>query len=75
MSDKLKKITEAWRIALTGTHGDIIKEDLRYYSTMQAHVANDPYTTAFNDGLRTMATNILLTVEEEDNVPCETKTV
>ncbi len=75
MNDELKRIEAAWRIALTGSHGDIIMDDLRYYSMRQAHVPNDPYTTAFNDGMRTMATNILLTVEGEEDVPCETKTV
>jgi hypothetical protein len=67
------KLKSAWRIALGGAHGELIVEDLKFYAKRQAHVPNDPYSTAFNDGLRTMATNILTMIEVEDDVPHETK--
>ena len=70
---ELERVTAAWRIALAGSHGEIIMNDLKNYSQMQVHVPGDPYSTAFNDGLRTMAMNILLTIEGEDDVPHETK--
>jgi len=67
------KLQTAWRIALAGPHGDIIIEDLEFYASRQAHVPHDPYSTAFNDGLRTMATNILQLIKDDDDVPHETK--
>jgi len=71
--NETKKVQAAWRIALGGPHGEIIMEDLKLYADSQSHVAGDPYTTAFNDGMRVMAKNILLTIEGEDDVPHETK--
>lgn len=70
---ELDRIKAAWRIALAGSHGEIIMSDLKFYANQQAHVPGDPYTTAFNDGQRTMAQNILLMIEGEDDVPHETK--
>jgi len=70
---EMERVQAAWRIALAGHHGEIIMTDLKHYADRQSHVPGDPYTTAFNDGLRTMAKNILLTIEDEDNVPHETK--
>ncbi len=67
------KLQSAWRLALSGAHGDRIIEDLTFYAKRQAHVPNDPYSTAFNDGLRTMATNILTMIEGDNDVPHETK--
>lgn len=74
-NDEVKKLQAAWRIALIGHHGEIIKNDLKFYATKQAHVPNDPYSTAYNDGMRTIATNILTMVEGEENVPHETKVI
>lgn len=70
---ELKRVQAAWRIALAGSHSEIIMDDLKLYANGQSHVVGDPYTTAFNDGMRMMATNILLTIEGEDDVPHETK--
>lgn len=67
------KLAAAWQTALSGPHGDRIIKDLNFYARRQVHVPNDPYSTAFNDGLRTMATNILIMIEDEDNVPETTK--
>ncbi len=67
------KLADAWRTALSGPHGDRIITDLSFYAKRQVHVPNDPYSTAFNDGLRTMATNILTMIEEDNDVPHETK--
>lgn len=72
-NDELKRIQAAWRIALAGSHGEIIMDDLKLYANQQSHVAGDPYSTAFNDGQRIMARNILITIEGEDDVPHETK--
>lgn len=66
-------LQSAWRIALGGQHGERIIEDLKFYAKRQAHVPNDPYSTAFNDGLRTMATNILTMIEDEEDVQVKTK--
>ena len=74
MADNETKIVQAaWRTALAGQHGEIIIKDLKLYADRQSHVVGDPYSTAFNDGMRVMAKNILLTIEGEDDVPHETK--
>ena len=73
INKELDKLQAAWRIALSGSHGDIVMADLKLYASKQAHVPGDPYTTAFNDGQRTMAQGILLLIEGEDDVPHETK--
>lgn len=67
------KLRSAWRLALGGAHSECIIEDLKYYAKRQAHVPNDPYSTAFNDGLRTMATNILIMIEDKEDVSSKTK--
>ena len=72
-NNELKKLKAAWRIALAGAHGEIIMEDLEMFANQRSHVAGDPYTTAFNDGMRMMARNILTLLEDDDNVPHETK--
>ncbi len=70
---ELDKVQAAWRTALAGHHGEIITNDLKHYAQMQVHVPGDPYSTAYNDGMRTMATNILILIEGEDDVSSETK--
>ncbi len=73
--DEFRKLRSAWRAALAGSHGEVIMEDLRFYAQQQAHQPGDPYTTAFNDGMRTIATNILNMIEDKDNVSRKTKVV
>lgn len=70
---ELDKLQAAWRIALAGAHGEIIKNDLEVFANQRSHVAGDPYTTAFNDGTRMMARNILTLIEDDNDVPHETK--
>ena len=72
-NNELKKLQAAWRIALSGAHGEIVMADLKLYANQQSHVVGDPYTTAFNDGMRIMARNILTLIEDDNNVPHETK--
>lgn len=72
-NNDLDKLQTAWRIALAGAHGEIILSDLTLQANQQVHVAGDPYTSAFNDGMRIMARNILTLIEDDDNVPHETK--
>lgn len=71
--DEFAKLQAAWQMAFAGAHSEIIIEDLNFYAKRQAHVPNDPYTTAFNDGMRTMATNILIMIEGNEHVPRKTK--
>lgn len=72
-NDELARLQSAWRVALAGAHSEIIIEDLSYYAKRQAHTPGDPYTSAFNDGMRTMATNILLMLEGDKDVSRQTK--
>lgn len=72
-NNELNKLQAAWRIALAGAHGEIILDDLKLYANQQVHVAGDPYTTAYNDGMRVMARNILTLIEDDNDVPHETK--
>ena len=62
---RLDSLKNAWQAALAGEYGDTIIRDLKYYASRQVHTPGDPYTTAFNDGQRVMAANILQMVEED----------
>jgi len=66
------KLQNAWRRAMVGPHSEIILNDLKFYANNQAHVPGDPYTTAFNDGMRTIANNIILMIEGELDVQTKT---
>jgi len=73
-TNEVEKLRNAWRLALGGAHGEIILRDLQYYINRQSHIPGDPYSTAFNDGQRSMATNILALIEEDsENVSHKTK--
>lgn len=64
ISDELKK---AYRSALAGPNGLVIRKDLEFYANMTCHVAGDPHTSAFNEGKRIMARNFLLLGEVTDD--------
>lgn len=63
ISDELKK---AYRSALAGPNGKVIRKDLEYTANMTCHVPGDPHTSAFNEGKRVMARNFLLLGELDD---------
>lgn len=60
------EVRKAYRAALSGHHGEVIREDLEYYANQQSHVPGDPYTSAFNDGMRVMARNFLILGEPDE---------
>lgn len=72
MSDKLTgrevedQVRKAYRAALSGSNGDIIRKDLEYYANKTSHVAGDSHTSAFNEGMRVMARNFILLGEATD---------
>jgi len=57
IDDQIKK---AYRAALSGANGEVLRKDLEFYANKQSHVPGDPYTTAYNDGQRIMARNFLI---------------
>ncbi len=59
-----EQIKKAYRRALSGPDGEVLRKDLEYFANMQCHVPGDPYTTSFNDGRRMMARNFLLLGDE-----------
>lgn len=62
-----EQVKKAYRAALAGVNGDVIRKDLEYYANKQSHVPGDPYATAFNDGMRVMARNFLLLGEADES--------
>lgn len=64
-TDIEEKIRVAWAIVLKGAYGEFIRKDLEYYAQRQSHTPGDPCETAFRDGQRIMAQNILLTASED----------
>ena len=65
--EELAQISKAYRSALAGPNGKVIRKDLEYYANMTCHVAGDPHTSAFNEGKRVMARNFLLLGEADEN--------
>lgn len=61
-----EQIRLAFRAALSGRNGDIIRKELEYYANMETHVPGDPHTSAYNDGKRIMARNFLLLGEVDE---------
>lgn len=60
-------IKKAYRSALAGPNGKVIREDLEYTANMTCHVPGDPHTSAFNEGKRVMARNFLLLGEANED--------
>lgn len=66
MSDEERKIIAAWYMVMRGEYGELIRKDLEYYANRQSHYIGDPYETAFRDGQRMLAQNILLMADSEE---------
>ena len=64
IDDELKK---AYRSALAGPNGKIIRKDLKYQANRNCHVPGDPYTSALNEGKRIMARDFLLLGEADED--------
>jgi len=60
-------IRKAFRHMLNGVDGDIIRDELEYYTNRRSHVPGDPTSTAFNDGQRMLAQNILSMADDDDD--------
>ena len=63
ITDELKK---AYRAALSGPNGAVIRKDLEFTANMTCHVPGDSHSSAFNEGKRVMARNFLLLGELSD---------
>jgi len=60
-------IRKAFRHMLNGVDGDIIRTELEYYTKRRSHVTGDSHATAFNDGQRMLAQNILSMADDDDD--------
>ncbi len=59
------EIRKAYRAALAGANGEVIRKDLEFYANKASHVPGDPYTSAYNEGKRVMARNFLMLGEDD----------
>lgn len=66
--DPVRKLIVAWHAVMRGQYGDLIRADLEYYAQRQSHVPGDPTESAFRDGQRMMAQNILMMADDEQGV-------
>ncbi len=64
-AERDEQIRVAYRAAMSGPNGDVIRKDLEFYANKSSHVPGDPYTSAYNEGRRVMARNFLLLGEDD----------
>lgn len=64
-SEQTDEVKKAYRSALAGPNGEVIRKDLEFFANMTCHVPGDPGTSAFNEGKRVMARNFLLLGEDD----------
>lgn len=64
-----QKVDKAYELLfrLGGKESQVVLDDLRYFAERQCHVPGDPYSSAYNEGMRMMAQQIIDLANGDNN--------